>query len=207
MPKLERLPEPNMYQAYGIYLLESKHRLIRRLKKAYQPSVHGHKTWNSSFLLMDYLQHNPFPKRSRVIEIGCGWGPGSVYCAKRFSAKVTAVDIDQEVYPFLEVLSELNDVKVLPLVSRFEKLTKLQLEKQDFLVGSDICFWDEMVGPLSRLITKALDSGVKRVILTDPGRPTFYELSHKLSKKHNVELAEWYAVEPHYSSGEVVEIT
>ena len=53
MPKLEPMPDDNMYQAYGIYLLVSKHRLIRRLKKAYQPSVHRHKTWNASFLLMD----------------------------------------------------------------------------------------------------------------------------------------------------------
>ena len=99
MPKLEQLPEPNIYQAYGIYLLESKHRLIRRLKKAYQPSVHGHKTWKASFLLMDYLQHHPLAKKSRVMEIGCGWGPGSIYCAKRFKARVTAVDIDREVFP------------------------------------------------------------------------------------------------------------
>ena len=59
MPKLEPMPDDNMYQAYGIYLLESKHRLIRRLKKNFQPSVHGHKAWNASFLLMDYLQANP----------------------------------------------------------------------------------------------------------------------------------------------------
>ncbi len=141
MPKLERLPEPNIYQAYGIYLLESKHRLIRRLKKAYQPSVHGHKTWSSSFLLMDYLQHNPMAKKSCVMEIGSGWGPGSVFCAKRFKAKVTAVDIDREVYPFLDVLAELNGVKIEPLVSRFEKLTNKQLAKQALLGGSDHRFW------------------------------------------------------------------
>tara|TARA_A100001037_G_scaffold51031_1_gene43066 strand:- start:25637 stop:26269 length:633 start_codon:yes stop_codon:yes gene_type:complete len=206
MPKLERLPEPNIYQAYGIYLLESKHRLIRRLKKAYQPSVHGHKTWSSSFLLMDYLQHNPMAKKSCVMEIGSGWGPGSVFCAKRFKAKVTAVDIDREVYPFLDVLAELNGVKIEPLVSRFEKLTNKQLAKQDLLVGSDICFWDELVKPLGRLITRALEAGVSRVIVTDPGRPTFYELCDRMAKKHKVSLNEWYAVEPRYVTGEVVEI-
>ena len=55
MPRIERLPEPNVYPAYGIYLLQSQHRLIRRLKRLYEPSVHGHKTWGASFLLMDYL--------------------------------------------------------------------------------------------------------------------------------------------------------
>ncbi|MFP6837734.1 MAG: hypothetical protein VB948_16690, partial [Pseudomonadales bacterium] len=190
MPKLERLPEANMYQAYGIYLLESKHRLIRRLKKAYQPSVHGHKTWKSSFLLMDYLQNRPIAKKSRVMEVGSGWGPGAIYCAKRFKAKVTAVDIDREVFPFLEVLAELNDVKIAPLVSRFEKLSAKQLGKQDVIVGSDVCFWDSMVKPLSQLINRAMSSGVQRLIITDPGRPTFYELCDLATKKHKVELNE-----------------
>lgn len=206
MPKLERLPEPNIYQAYGIYLLEGKHRLIRRLKKAYQPSVHGHKTWNSSFLLMDYLQHEPFAKRSRVLEVGSGWGPGSVFCASRFKAQVTALDIDKDVFPFLEVLAALNDVEVTPLTSRFEKLTPEQLSQFDVIVGSDICFWDKMIKPLGRLIKRALDAGVKRVIITDPGRPPFYELCDALRRQHRVELMEWYATEPEYFTGEVVEV-
>ncbi len=206
MPKLERLPEPNIYQAYGIYLLESKHRLIRRLKKAHQPSVHGHKTWNASFLLMDYLQHEPLARKVRVLEAGCGWGPGAIYCASRFKAKVTAVDIDSEVFPFLEVLAELNDVKVTPLVSRFEKLSTKQLGKFDVVVGSDICFWDSMVKPLYQLINRAMKAGVKRVVITDPGRPTFYELCDLCRKKYDVNLQEWYATEPNHVTGEVVDI-
>ncbi len=206
MPKLEPMPDDNMYQAYGIYLLESKHRLIRRLKKAYQPSVHGHKTWNASFLLMDYLQHEPLSKKARVLEIGCGWGPASVYCAHRFKAKVTGLDIDDEVFPFLEVLAELNDVKVKPLVKRFEALKGKELGHFDVLVGSDVCFWDNMVEPLTQLINRALKNGVKRVVITDPGRPTFYELCDAVRKKHKVELQEWYATEPSHTSGEVVEI-
>jgi predicted nicotinamide N-methyase len=206
MPKLERLPEPNIYQAYGIYLLETKHRLIRRLKKAYQPSVHGHKTWNASFLLMDYLQHEPLANRSRVLEIGCGWGPGSVFCASRFKARVTALDVDKEVFPFLDVLAALNGVDITPLASRFEKLTDADLAAFDVIVASDVCFWNKMVKPLSRLVTRALDAGVKRVIITDPGRPTFYEFCDLVRKEHRVELQEWYSTEPEYFTGEVVEI-
>ena len=206
MPKLERLPEPNIYQAYGIYLLESKHRLIRRLKKAYQPSVHGHKTWNASFLLMDYLQHEPLAKRARVLEIGCGWGPGAVFCASRFKARVTALDIDKDVFPFLEVLAALNDVDVTCLSRRFEKLTDEDLGQFDVIVGSDICFWDKMIKPLGRLVSRAFEAGVKRVIITDPGRPPFYEFCDLARKKHKVELMEWYATEPEYFAGEVVEV-
>jgi predicted nicotinamide N-methyase len=206
MPKLDPLPEEHMYQAYGIYLLETKHRLIRRLKKAYQPSVHGHKTWNASFLLMDYLQHHPLKKKAKVLEVGCGWGPGSVYCARRFKARVTGLDIDKEVFPFLDVLAELNDVKVTPMTRRFESLKGSDLAKFDCIIGSDICFWDSLVKPLSQLINRALKSGVERIVITDPGRPTFYELCDMARKKHKVELIEWYATEPRHFTGEVVEI-
>lgn len=206
MPKLERLPEPHIYQAYGIYLLDPRHRLIRRLKKAYQPSVHGHKTWNSSFLLMDYLQHEPLPKRARVLEIGCGWGPGSVFCASRFKARVTGLDIDSDVFPFLEVLAVLNDVEVTPLPGRFEKLGPADLAAFDVIVGSDICFWDKMVKPLNRFVNRALEAGVKRIIISDPGRPTFYEFCDLARQRQRVELQEWYSTEPEYFTGEVVEI-
>ncbi len=206
MPKLERLPEPHIYQAYGIYLLDPRHRLIRRLKKAYQPSVHGHKTWNSSFLLMDYLQHEPLPKRARVLEIGCGWGPGSVFCASRFKARVTGLDIDSDVFPFLEVLAVLNDVEVTPLPGRFEKLSPADLAAFDVIVGSDICFWDKMVKPLNRFVNRALEAGVKRIIISDPGRPTFYEFCDLARQRQRVELQEWYSTEPEYFTGEVVEI-
>ncbi len=206
MPKLERLPEPHIYQAYGIYLLDPRHRLIRRLKKAYQPSVHGHKTWNSSFLLMDYLQHEPMRKRARVLEIGCGWGPGSVFCASRFNARVTGLDIDSDVFPFLEVLAVLNDVEVTPLPGRFEKLGADDLAAFDVIVGSDICFWDKMVKPLNRFVNRAFEAGVKRIIISDPGRPTFYEFCDLTRQHHRVELQEWYATEPEYFTGEVVEI-
>ncbi len=207
MPKLERMPEDHIYQAYGIYLLRSQHRLIRRLKKRYQPSVHGHKTWNASFLLMDYLDHKPIAKGTKVLEIGCGWGPASVYCASRFKAKVTGLDIDREVFPFLDVLAELNGVKVKRLVSKFENLKTKQLADFHTIVGSDVCFWDSMVKPLYQLVNRAMKAGTQRFIITDPGRPTFYELADMCSKKFKVKLSEWYAVEPERFEGEIVEIT
>ncbi len=207
MPKLERMPEDHIYQAYGIYLLRSQHRLIRRLKKRYRPSVHGHKTWNASFLLMDYLHHKPIAKGTKVLEIGCGWGPASVYCARRFKAKVTGLDIDRDVFPFLDVLAELNGVKVKRLVSKFENLKSKQLADYHTIVGSDVCFWDSMVKPLYQLINRAMKAGTQRFIITDPGRPTFYELADMCSKKFKVKLVEWYAVEPERFEGEVVEIT
>ncbi len=195
-----------MYQAYGIYLLKSQHRVIRRLKQQYQPSVHGHRTWNSSFLLMDYLAAKPIRRGARVLEIGCGWGAAAIFCAQRFNARATGLDIDRDVFPFMEALAELNDVEVEPLGRKFEKLTSSQLGSFHTVIGSDICFWDSLVKPLERLVARAFKGGARRFVIADPGRPTFYEFVDRCRRKHRVRLTEWFAVEPQRFEGEVVEI-
>jgi predicted nicotinamide N-methyase len=206
MPKLDPMPEPHVYQAYGVYLLESQHRLIRGLKRLYAPSVHGDKTWRSSYLLMDYLEHYPMRRGSRVMEIGCGWGPAAVYCAKQFNAKVTGVDMDKDVFPFLDVLAELNGVEVTPLKRTFQQLKGKELGAAKLIIGSDICFWDNLITPVFNLIGRALRNGSRRIVIADPGRPTFYELCDLCANRYNITLTEWYAVEPNRCSGEILEI-
>ena len=207
MPPLERMPEDHIYQAYGVYLLASQHRLIRRLKRVYEPSYHGNKAWKSSFLLMDYLLHNPVRVGARVLELGCGWGPASVFCARRFKARVTGFDLDSDVFPYLEVLAALNDVKIAALEGDFRALDGDKLHDQHMLIGSDICFWDNMVEPLFELVERALGNGVKRVVIADPGRPTFYELADRCAKgPRQAMLTEWYATEPSRITGEVLEV-
>ncbi|MFP6795506.1 MAG: class I SAM-dependent methyltransferase [Pseudomonadales bacterium] len=206
MPELTRMPEANVYQAYGVYLLHRQHRLIRRLMRVYEPSVHGHKLWRASFLLMDYLQSHPPKKGSKILEIGCGWGSASVFCARRFGADVTGVDVDGEIFPFLDVIAALNSVKVQPYRTRYEKLTTRYLGAQDLIIGSDVCFWDNLIKPLRNLIARALRGGVSRIVIADPGRPTFYELVDLCAKRWDITLKEWYAVEPNRTTGEVLEI-
>ena len=206
MPKLQRVPEAHIEYAYGIYLLNNKHRLIKTLRKRYQPSIHGHKAWGAGFLLMDYLSHNGLVRNAKAMEIGCGWGGVSVFCAHRFKSKVTAVDLDADVFPYVDVLAELNGVKVKPKQADFNKLKGGDLGAQRYILGSDVCFWDSMVKPLARLINRALDNGTKKIIITDPGRPTFYELCDLVSRKHQAKLQEWYASEPDRFEGEVLEI-
>ncbi len=63
-----------------------------------------------------------------------------------------------------------------------------------------------MVKPLFNLIQRAIKGGVERVIIADPGRPTFYELGELCREKFEVELQEWYAVEPNRVTGEVLEV-
>lgn len=206
MPHLQPMPEDHMYLAYGIYLLKSQHRLIRRLKRRYRPTVHGNRTWNSSFLLMDYLSEKPVRKGARVLELGCGWGAAAVFCASRFGARVTGLDIDRDVFPFLQVLADLNGVQVDTLGRKFEKLSSAQLGGFNTIVGSDICFWDSMVKPLQHVVNRAFRGGTRRFVIADPGRPTFYELVDLCSRRYRVKLTEWYSVEPERFEGEVVEI-
>ncbi len=195
-----------MKLAYGVYMLTNSHRFVRQLRRFYQPSVHGHKAWGSSYLIMDYLQHRPMRRNARVLELGCGWAPAGIYCAKHFDARVRGVDRDPDVFPYTELLATLNDVKVETEERSFEDLKAKDFAKTEVVIGSDICFWDALVKPLSRLIRTGLDSGVKRVIIADPGRPPFRELARKLSKHHAVTVDEWYALEPKRYEGEIMEI-
>ena len=207
MPELERIPEEHIYRAYGIYLLTSQHRLIRRLKRAYEPSIHGNKAWKASFLMMDYLLHNPPRRGVRMMELGCGWGPGAVFCAHRFGAKATGVDLDTNVFPYLEVIAALNDVKVAAMEGNFNNLSTECLGRAKLVIGSDICFWDSMVKPLLDVVRRSLEGGVQRFVISDPGRPTFYELADLCAKEAwRVTLKEWYAVEPSRTTGEILEV-
>ena len=207
MPALERMPEDHVYQAYGIYLLTSQHRLIRRLKRAYEPSLYGNKAWKASFLLMDYLLHHPPRQKAKAMELGCGWGPGAVFCARRFKARMTGLDMDRNVFPYLEVLAALNDVEVTAEEGNFNNLSPERLGREALLIGSDICFWDSMVKPLFKVVERAMAGGVKRIVLADPGRPTFYELADLCAKREwRTELTEWYATEPSRTTGEVLDV-
>lgn len=206
MPKLDQMPEDHMYRAHGIYLLKSQHPEIRRLKRHYQPTVHGNRTWNSSFLLMDYLTAKPVRKGARVLEIGCGWGATAVFCASRFKARVTGLDIDRDVFPFLEAMADLNDVTIDTLARKFENLSSRQLGGFHTILGSDICFWDSMVKPLYNMVSRAFRGGARRCVFTDPGRPTFYEFVELCAKRHSARITEWYSLEPNRFEGEVVEI-
>jgi predicted nicotinamide N-methyase len=155
---------------------------------------------------MDYLEHYPARRGSTVMEIGCGWGPAAVYCAKSMGARVTGMDMDKEVFPFLEVLAAINDVEVRPLRRRFERITAGELGAAKLIVGSDICFWDSLVSPVFNLVSRALKGGTRRVIIADPGRPTFYELVDRCANRFRATLTEWYALEPERITGEVLEI-
>ena len=204
MPKLIRVPEKNVEHAYGVYLLSREHRLIKRLRRDHQPTIHGQKSWESAYLMMDYLSHYALPKKGHVMEIGCGWGAISVFCARKYDSRVLAVDLDPAVFPFMNVLSHINAVEIGHRCADFSRLKGRELGQYQTIVGSDICFWDSLVKPLVNLATRALKNGAEQIVIADPGRPTFYEFCDLMTKKHSVHLQEWYAVEPKRAVGEIV---
>ena len=116
------------------------------------------------------------------------------------------MDLAPAVFPFLNVFAEINSVEVKTRKADFTKLKGPDLGQNQVILGSDICFWDSLVEPLVKMVNRAINNGVERIIIADPGRPTFYEFCDKVSSKHQVSLQEWYSVEPDRSEGEIVEI-
>lgn len=176
----------------GVRMPTASHPAMRRLKRqGIEPSIHGNKLWKSSCLLIDYLKKNPPEHCSNVIDVGCGWGAAGIWCAKQFGASVTSVDADPDVFPFLQATAEINGVETRHLVSRFEKLTIRQLAQYDLLIAADVCFWDELVNPVTNLVNRAVKAGVKQILIADPERSPFFEVAGRCADKHYAEIVEW----------------
>ncbi|MBT6146987.1 MAG: methyltransferase, partial [Gemmatimonadetes bacterium] len=154
--KKDKSGKSTQRSAYGVTILKSNHSRIRALKKEHEPEIHGDKVWNSSFLIMDYLDRQGIKEGSRVMEVGCGWGLLGIYCARKWGAEVIGVDADDKVFPYLHVHAEVNEVTIQTRTARFENMRKSHLEGTQLMVGGDICFWDEMIDPLAKLINRAM---------------------------------------------------
>ena len=61
--------------AFGLTILSPSHPDVQRLQHdAAPPSLHGHKVWPTSFVLLDYLHQRGMAPQARVLDLGCGWG-------------------------------------------------------------------------------------------------------------------------------------
>ncbi|MDE1465545.1 class I SAM-dependent methyltransferase [Spartinivicinus poritis] len=189
MPKLTTPSSKHMITSCGVKILKGSHQYIKGLKaQGYQPAIYGHRIWQSGFVLMNYLKKHPLPKRTKVMELGCGWGITSVFLAKQYHASVTAVDADKHVAAYLALHAYLNQVQVEFKRNRFEKISTKQLKGQHTLVGSDICFWESMDDTLYNLIRRALKANVQQIIIADPGRSPFWRLSERCQTKLNAKM-------------------
>lgn len=194
-------------EAFGLQILKNSHPDIRRLKRETgDASLHGNKFWKSTYVLMDYLSECPPDPGSRILELGCGWGLGGIFCAKEFDAQVIALDADDSVFPFLEHHAALNGVEVDTVQMRFEDITVEHLEQFDLIIGADICFWDSLVTPVRELIGRAMEAGVERVLLTDPGRPTFRAVAEHYAEQLDAIYSDWDVPEPHNVWGLVLDV-
>ncbi len=190
------------YRFHGIKMLTTSHPAIRRIKRTdVHPSLHGNKLWKSSFLLMDYLKKHPPEHVGRVMDAGCGWGTSGIFCAKHFRSEVTSVDADDNVFPYLLANADANGVSVQPLQSRFEKITTRQLQGLDLLIAADICFWDELVNPVFNLVKRAVNAGVKKIVIADPERSTFFDMAHRCEDTFCAEILEWKTRRPVQARG------
>ncbi|MFC6631890.1 class I SAM-dependent methyltransferase [Microbulbifer taiwanensis] len=187
---------------FGLTVRQNAHPDMRRLRRETgDASLHGNKFWKSSCLMMDYLKRHPLKKGARVLDLGCGWGLGGIFCAVQFDAKVTGLDADPSVFPFLHYHAELNGVSVDTWRCYYERVTKADLAGFDALIGTDICFWDKLENPLYNLTRRALQSGVKRVVLADPGRTPFVRLAVRAHEKLGAEFLNWQVTRPMKASG------
>lgn len=189
----------NTREAFGLTFLTSQHKDIRRLKRAQGiAELHGNKLWKSSLVLMDYLNEFPLANGARVLELGCGWGLSGIYCARQFGARVVALDADESVFPFVDLHARLNGVSVDTYCARFEDISEQDLAGFDAIIGTDICFWDEMTQALSDLLARAMAADVGRIVLADPGRQPFRSLADGLSEQlDEVTYTDWSVPEPH----------
>jgi len=195
------------YRFRGAVMPTKSHPNIRKIRRqGTHPSIHGDKLWKSSLLLIDYLKKHPPAHRKSVIDVGCGWGISGIWCARQFDSAVTSLDADPEVFPYLQATAELNKVETTPLVSRFEKLSTRQLSNFDMLIAADICFWDELVKPVTNMVNRAVKAGVKHILIADPERPTFHEMAERCAERHCADLIDWNTSKPMKASGAIMVI-
>ncbi len=199
--------DPHTREIFGISVRKNSHKDMRKLKqKVGAATIHGNKFWNSTSLMLDYLQAFPPKDATRILEIGSGWGISSIYCAKNYSAKVTALDADASVFPYMDYHAQLNQVHVSTLCMRYEKITKAMLSEFDMLIASDICFWDEMTQSLVNLMERCYQAGIERVVMTDPGRQPFRDMARQCAERYDALYENWSVPHPYNTSGVVLDI-
>lgn len=187
-------PEKHLRSISDLSVPYASHPQVRALKRrGHYPSIHGTKLWGSSQILIDYLASTTGSEPKTVIDAGCGWGLAGIWCAKHLNATVGSLDADPDVMPYLELTAHINDTSVTPIVGRFEDLNAEILSATDLLIGADICFWDELVQPVVTMVSTAIESGTKRIVIADPQRAPFLAVCERILADFGGDLLEWRA--------------
>ena len=201
------MSEQHILNHFGLKILRSTHPEVRRIKRTQRGhSAHGNKVWRSSFALIDYLETYPLEAKSKVLEIGCGWGLSGLYAAKNQQADVTGIDIDSSVKPYFELQNSLNECTLKFEERNFESFSQVELRGYKYIIGSDICFWDEMTNPLFDFIQRSIEGGIKKIFISDPGRPPFWELADRCAENLNAEIVARRIYQPFKSEKYIIVI-
>jgi predicted nicotinamide N-methyase len=155
---------------------------------------------------MDFLKRQGIRRGIRIMEVGSGWGLVGIYCAKTYGASVTCVDIDSEVFPYLRLHALTNSVEITTMTRGFDELTDGELQGFDVVIGSDICFWNDMSHSLKRLILRALRADVRLVLIADPGRSPFEQLGVYFAKSFNGKMVRWAITHPYPIQGRILKL-
>jgi len=204
-PPRRRAPQER--HAFGLTILSPSHPDVQRLQHAAAPpSLHGHKVWPTSFVLLDYLHQRGVAPQARVLDLGCGWGLVGIACAKTFQAQVTGLDADAAVFPYLQLHAQRNGVHLATRHGTFAALTPQDLAAFDLLVGADICFWEDLVEPLYQLIRQSVAAGVAEILVADPSRPPFDELCARCVAHGDADVFTWTMTTPVADTGRILRV-
>ena len=176
--KLKYTPAESSQTAFNVEILNASHTDIKKLKRQYPTSIHGNKLWGSSFLLMDYFRKHPPQKNCKVLELGCGWALASIYLNKVHHCHVTGIDADSDVFAYANLHATINQAQITTQQHYFEKISTDDLKQYDLIIAADVCFWDELSDIHFKLIRRALDAGITKIIYADPERSPFTTLAH-----------------------------
>jgi predicted nicotinamide N-methyase len=183
-------------QVCGLTLPRSSHPGLRRIKRHHRPAHQGFKVWNSTWVLLDFLSSHRLPPSPTVLDAGCGWGLAGIGLARHRRASVLAADIDPAVFPFLDFCAQLNGVSPQQAPVGFDLLGNDILATRDLLISADTCYSPNLVQPLFELLQRALDCGVSRIAVADPGRAPFRRLSRLALDHLGARQLDWSAPEP-----------
>ena len=106
------------------------------------------------------------------------------------------IDADPAVQPYFDLHAQVNETDISFQVNRFENITVEQLQDIHTIIGSDICFWEELTPVLFDFIKRALQAGVKKIIIADPGRTTFWKLCELVEDRFRAESFEYKTHQP-----------
>jgi predicted nicotinamide N-methyase len=195
------------YLYKDLKVLKTSHPEVRKIKrKSHGPTAHGNKVWRSSFVMLDYLETYPLNENSYALELGCGWGLAGLYLKKIQNVNIKCIDIDPSVKPYFDLQNKINNCQIDFEACSFESLSTQTLSKYQCLIGTDICFWDELTGGLFKLFQKARTAGVKKILIADPGRPPFWALAELCAEKMGSEVITRRIVEPMKSEKHILVI-